>query len=243
MIDNYLLEELVTFSKYKTLAATAEHLLVTQPTVTRGMQKLEDDLDVKLFDRQPNRITLTETGKLAASEAQKVLDQNQRFYDNVRKFEFSQTKIRLGVIAPGPRMVLHSLNLADNVKIDNNFIAAETVTSKLLKNDYSLIITNQELQTDKIESRYIGTESLSVNLDQFTYLANKRSVTFQELKGLSFVVLTDIAFGKISFKIIFLMPSFFIRNKPRLLKKLRNILTSLISAPTFRNLNHKITPL
>jgi Transcriptional regulator len=133
MIDNYLLEELVTFSKYKTLAATAEHLLVTQPTVTRGMQKLEDDLDVKLFDRQPNRITLTETGKLAASEAQKVLDQNQRFYDNVRKFEFSQTKIRLGVIAPGPRMVLHSLNLADNVKIDNNFIAAETVTSKLLK--------------------------------------------------------------------------------------------------------------
>lgn len=196
MIDNYLLEELVTFSKYKTLAATAEHLLVTQPTVTRGMQKLEDDLDVKLFDRQPNRITLTETGKLAASEAQKVLDQNQRFYDNVRKFEFSQTKIRLGVIAPGPRMVLHSLNLADNVKIENNFIAAKTVTSKLLGNDYSLIITNQELQTDKIESRYIGTENLSVNLDQFTYLANKRSVTFQDLKGLSFVVLTDIALWK-----------------------------------------------
>lgn len=196
MIDNYLLEELVTFAKYKTLAATAERLLVTQPTVTRGMQKLEDELGVKVFDRQPNRITLTETGKLAAIEAQKVLDQNQKFYDNVRKFEFSQTKIRLGVIAPGPRMVLHSLNLADNVKIDNNFIAVETVTSKLLKNDYSLIVTNQELQTDKIESRYIGTESLSVNLDQFTYLANKRSVTFQELKGLSFVVLTDIALWK-----------------------------------------------
>ena len=43
MIDNYLLEELITFAKYKTLAKTAAELNITQPTVTRGMQKLEDE--------------------------------------------------------------------------------------------------------------------------------------------------------------------------------------------------------
>ncbi len=74
MIENYLLEELVTFKKYGTLAATAQHLLVTQPTITRGMQKLEDELGVQIFDRQPNRITLTKTGELAVKEAQKVID-------------------------------------------------------------------------------------------------------------------------------------------------------------------------
>ena len=63
MIDNYLLEELVTFASEKTLAKTAEKLNVTQPTVTRGMQKLEDELGIQLFDRQPNRIVLTDTGK------------------------------------------------------------------------------------------------------------------------------------------------------------------------------------
>lgn len=51
MIDNYLLEELVSFKKYKTLAATAKHLMITQPTVTRGMQKLEEELGVEIFDR------------------------------------------------------------------------------------------------------------------------------------------------------------------------------------------------
>ena len=45
MIDNYLLKELVTFASEKTLAKTAEKLNVTQPTVTRGMQKLEDELE------------------------------------------------------------------------------------------------------------------------------------------------------------------------------------------------------
>ena len=41
MIDNYLLEYLVTFTKVQTLAKTAAELNVTQPTVTRGMQRLE----------------------------------------------------------------------------------------------------------------------------------------------------------------------------------------------------------
>lgn len=70
MIDNYLLEYLVTFTKAQTLAKTAAALNVTQPTVTRGMQRLEEEFGVKLFDRQPNCITLTPTGKLAAKLAE-----------------------------------------------------------------------------------------------------------------------------------------------------------------------------
>ena len=83
MIDNYLLEELVTFAKYKTLAKTAAELNVTQPTVTRGMQKLEDELGVQLFDRQPNRITLTKTGELAAEKARSLLQANQQFITEI----------------------------------------------------------------------------------------------------------------------------------------------------------------
>ena len=76
MIDNYLLEELIAFYEYKTLAAAAEHLNVTQPTLTRGMKKIEDELQVTLFNRQKNRITLTDVGKVAAIEAKKVLTSN-----------------------------------------------------------------------------------------------------------------------------------------------------------------------
>ncbi|WP_274621384.1 hypothetical protein [Pediococcus pentosaceus] len=32
-----LLKELVAFQRYGTLSSTAEHLMITQPTVTRGM--------------------------------------------------------------------------------------------------------------------------------------------------------------------------------------------------------------
>lgn len=196
LIDNYLLEELVTFKQTGTLAATAEVLSVTQPTVTRGMQKLEDELGVSLFNRQPNQLTLTETGELAASEAQKVLATNQQFIQTVQNFEFSHQQIKVGSIAPGPLIVLNHSTLPKNVDISNDFVDKNDVISKLEQNNFSLIISNQEIMTDTIESRFIGTERLSVNLDKFTYLANLRSIKFDELKGLSFIVLNDIGIWK-----------------------------------------------
>ncbi|MFD1417736.1 LysR family transcriptional regulator [Companilactobacillus keshanensis] len=197
MIDNYLLEELVTFSKSGTLAATAEELMVTQPTVTRGMQKLEDELNVKIFDRQPNRISLTKTGILAAKEAQKVLNQNQNFIDTVQAYEASQTTIKVGSVAPGPILMLHSLDdIPDNLVINDNLLEQDAVIGDLENRSFAAILTNKEIMTDSIESRFIGSEHLSVNLDKFTYLANKNSVKFEELKGMSFIVINDIGIWK-----------------------------------------------
>jgi len=197
LIDNYLLEELVTFAKHGTLAATAEELMVTQPTVTRGMQKLEDDLGVKIFDRQPNRIALTDTGKLAAQEAQKALDANQQFYDNVRKFEFSHRITNIGSVAPGPIILMNSLkDLSDNVKISQTMVKPDSVEETLVNRDCSMVLTNQEFETPGIESLYIGTEKLAANLDKFMAIASLSSVTFDQLKGLSFVVLNDIGIWK-----------------------------------------------
>ncbi|MFC6177213.1 LysR family transcriptional regulator [Companilactobacillus huachuanensis] len=197
MIDNYLLEELVTFSKYGTLAATAEELMVTQPTVTRGMQKLEDELNVKIFDRQPNHISLTKTGILAAKEAQKVLNQNQSFIDTIQAYEASHTTIKVGSVAPGPILMLHSLdNIPDNLVINDNLLEQEAIINDLENRSFAAILTNKEIMTDSIESRFIGSEHLSVNLDKFTYLANKNSVKFEELKGMSFIVINDIGIWK-----------------------------------------------
>jgi len=197
LIDNYLLEELVTFEKFGTLAATAEELMVTQPTVTRGMQKLEDDLGVQIFDRQPNRISLTETGKLAAQEAQKALDANQQFYNSVRKFDFSHRITNIGSVAPGPIILMNNLqNLPDNVKINQTMVKPDSVEETLVNRDCSMVLTNQEFETPGIESLYIGTETLSANLDKFMDIASLNSVTFDQLKGLSFVVLNDIGIWK-----------------------------------------------
>ncbi|MDU7210363.1 MAG: LysR family transcriptional regulator, partial [Streptococcus sp.] len=164
MIDDYLLEALVAFAKYGTLSATAEHLMVTQPTVTRGMQKLENELGVTLFKRTPNRISLTETGQLAAKEAEKLLEAKQAFITHIQDFEKHSGKIRLGSVAPGPLYIAEDV-ASEHISIDNDLLSENDVIAKLLSQDYQLIFTHQEIQTDDIESLYVGTESLRINSD------------------------------------------------------------------------------
>lgn len=194
MIENYLLEELVTFANAKTLAKTAATLNVTQPTVTRGMQKLEAELNVQLFDRQPNRITLTPTGQLAAKAAQDLLQRQRAFVTTVQNFDRSRTTWQIETTLPGPLVLLHheQAALPSNVTVNPDFIQDARVVAHLEKHQATLVFSNQEWQTSTVESRFIGMEDLLVHLQKFMYQANQPSTTFAELAGLSFIVLTAI---------------------------------------------------
>lgn len=192
MIDLYLLEELVAFAKYGTLAKTAESLAVTQPTVTRGMQKLEDDLGVQIFNRQPNRITLTKAGEFAAQEAEKVISFNQNYSQKVRNFALSENTITIAANAPGPLIILDSLKPNNiNLKKQNNLLT-DNFINLLLDNQYTCLLLNQPLKHKKITSIYLGTENLSVHLNEFTDLANNKEVRFSQLQNITFLVFYDI---------------------------------------------------
>ena len=194
MIDNYLLEYLVTFTKAQTLAKTAAALNVTQPTVTRGMQRLEEEFGVKLFDCQPNCITLTPTGKLAAKLAEQLLQDNRTLVTTVRNYDQTNRVIKIVCSAPGPRFIAERLRdqSASSIQVEPQLLPPDQLLDRLRNRQFSMIISNHEVQTDQVESIFLGQEHLFVNLDQFMYLANQRSVTFQELRGISFVVLSDI---------------------------------------------------
>lgn len=192
MIDLYLLEELVAFAKYGTLAKTAESLAVTQPTITRGMQKLEDELGVKIFNRQPNRITLTKVGEFAAKEAEKIISVNQNYKQKVKKYALSEDIITIAANAPGPLIILNSLKLNSiNLKKQHELVT-DNFINFLLNNQYTCLLLNQPLKHEKITSTYLGTESLSVHLNEFTDLASKNEVNFSQLQNMTFLVFYDI---------------------------------------------------
>ncbi|MBT1138783.1 LysR family transcriptional regulator [Lactiplantibacillus argentoratensis] len=198
MIENYLLEELITFAHEHTLAKTAAALNVTQPTITRGMQKLETMLAVRLFDRQPNRITLTPTGQLAAQEAERLLTQQRAFVTKIQNYEQSLVTRTVETTLPGPLVLLAHLKAAlpNTLQVKQSLITDNQINEHLISRQTSFIFSNQEILTADIESRFIGSENLVVHLQRFMYRANQPSITFAELKGISFVVLSAIGIWK-----------------------------------------------
>lgn len=58
MIELYELRQFVTFADTGTLSEVAKILHISQPTLSRNMKKLEDNLGIFLFERKRNQILM-----------------------------------------------------------------------------------------------------------------------------------------------------------------------------------------
>ena len=81
MLELFQLEQLVAFADSGTLSKAAEHLHISQPTLTRAMQKLEDEFGVPLFQRSKNKLEFNENGALASDYARKLLEETNETYN------------------------------------------------------------------------------------------------------------------------------------------------------------------
>ena len=63
-IETYLLEQFITIARCGTLSAAAEEIHLSQPTLTRSMQKLEREIGVPLFEHSRNKTSINEYGKI-----------------------------------------------------------------------------------------------------------------------------------------------------------------------------------
>jgi LysR family transcriptional regulator, glycine cleavage system transcriptional activator len=86
----YNLPHLASFQGFEAAARTlsftkaAEELFVTQSAVSRQIKALEDNLGLKLFERRPRSLTLTEAGQALYRIATDVLDRLQSGTDQLR---------------------------------------------------------------------------------------------------------------------------------------------------------------
>lgn len=68
------LEYLIAVDKYKHFGNAAQACFITQPTLSAMIQKFEDEMDVKIFDRTTHPIRTTDVGIQLIVEAKKVID-------------------------------------------------------------------------------------------------------------------------------------------------------------------------
>lgn len=69
-----VLQYFVTVAREENITRAAEKLHVTQPTLSRQLHQLEDELGKKLFRRGNHDIKLTEEGHLLRKRAEEILD-------------------------------------------------------------------------------------------------------------------------------------------------------------------------
>jgi LysR family hydrogen peroxide-inducible transcriptional activator len=69
------LEYLIAVDKYKHFGKAAQACFITQPTLSAMIQKLEDELDIKIFDRTTHPIRTTDIGMKVLEQSKKIIDE------------------------------------------------------------------------------------------------------------------------------------------------------------------------
>lgn len=78
------LEYVLALEKTRHFVRAAEMCNVTQPTLSAMIQKLEDELDCKIFDRSKHPIELTQMGEAIVRQAQIVLYNANQLKENIQ---------------------------------------------------------------------------------------------------------------------------------------------------------------
>jgi len=93
------LHYVLAVAEYQNFTLAAEKSFVTQPTLSMQVQKLEDELDVQIFDRSKKPIVVTEVGKKIVAQAKNIVNEAERIKDIVDQEKgFIGGEFTLGII-------------------------------------------------------------------------------------------------------------------------------------------------
>lgn len=93
------LEYIVAVDTYRSFVSAAEKCFVTQPTLSMQVQKLEEFLNVKIFDRSKQPIIPTEIGMQIIAQARVVLQENKKIKEIISSQQQDVIgELRIGII-------------------------------------------------------------------------------------------------------------------------------------------------
>lgn len=195
MIESYLLEQLVAVSECKTLSAAAQQLHITQPALSKSMQKLESILEVSLFDRTKNSITINETGLLAAQLSKQILNQQKEMIIQLQNFERTRHLISFGSCAPIPIADFEKLLVQQypDITIESRLESEEEKLIKDLKLDlYQFVIISHPADDKELLEFQYHSEQLYLLVPKTHHLAKNESLTFSEIDGQNILLYSRI---------------------------------------------------
>lgn len=194
MIEFIQLEYLVAIAENKTISKAAEKLLISQPGLSRSIQRLEEDLGLTLFTRKKNKVELNENGIQAVAYAKNLLAKREEMISELNKL--NRKNIIVASCAPAPLWgVVYSLNTSSETHIESHLIQnEESLINGLKQNDYSLIILTHPLDDQDYISQPFLKESLFLSIPPAHPLAPFKEVSFTDLNGQSVLLLSKIGF-------------------------------------------------
>ena len=174
------------------ISRAARMLNITQPTLSRQIKELEEQIETPLFHREKNRLSLTQDGYFLKERAEEILALDEKLeqaFSAQRKEQLSGT-ITIGCVeadnSDTVAMLLEEL-ISDYPQVRFNLVTgtSDDISDRLEKGILDLAVLIEPVTLNEVETLTLPREEKwGFLVSKELFIANKNELQPEDIKGL-----------------------------------------------------------
>ncbi len=189
------LRYIVAVARERHFGRAAEACFVSQPTLSVSIKKLEEELDVKIFERGTSEVSVTPLGEEIVRQAQQVIEQAAAIKEIAKRGKDPVSgPLRMGVIYTiGPYLLPDLVRRAIDLVPQMPLILQENFTAKLLEmlrlGELDCAIMAEPFPDAGLAIAPLYDEPFMAAVPKLHPLAKRKIITAEELKAETMLLL------------------------------------------------------
>lgn len=191
------LKSFIEVTDYQSFTKAAIHSYLSQPSLSKAVKKLEEELQVELFDRSTRHLRLTDAGRIVYQQSRKALASLSELHILLDELKnMASGKINMG-IPPligtlfFPDIARRFYELHPKVSLELVELGAKLIVRMVEEGEIDLGIIVMPVNEEKFNVYPFIQDEFVLYLHEEHKLANKDAVSLYELKDERFILFSE----------------------------------------------------
>ncbi|NQF14570.1 LysR family transcriptional regulator [Brevibacillus sp. HB1.3] len=184
------LQYFLTVARMEHVTEAARSLHVTQSSLSKTIQRLEEDLGVPLFDRTGRKLRLNEFGSKFLSRVERALfelEQGKLELRDLSNPEHGTLELAVTTASTLPNILREFRKKRPDIQFHVQMLSTQEMITLLHRGEVDFCLSSPPIQDDDIECEIVFIDPILVAVPRGHRLADRSIVSLTELKDESFV--------------------------------------------------------
>lgn len=184
------LQYFLTVARMEHVTEAARSLHVTQSSLSKTIQRLEEDLGVPLFDRTGRKLRLNEFGSKFLSRVERALfelEQGKLELRDLSNPEHGTLELAVTTASTLPNILREFRKKRPDIQFHVQMLTTQEMVTLLHRGEVDFCLSSPPIQDDDIECQIVFIDPILVAVPRGHRLADRSIVSLTELKDESFV--------------------------------------------------------
>lgn len=181
-------------AKNGSLSAAAQELFITQPAVTKGIQRLQEHYEIKFVNFVGKKLMLTDAGEVLYHIAEKIFEMEKQAEESIRDFQ-QRKRGRIRILSSEsfgdyylPRIIIPFSNAHPFIRVSMNILPTEQVVENTARLNCDLGFISYSVEHQKLLVKEVLEDRLVIITPPEHPLAHKKLLKPEDLEGQNFIM-------------------------------------------------------